>query len=114
MGQNDRSAGCIIFGVVISKVSQQCPSGQDCTSNSIMGAFLVVVGVGVVGIVALVGLWQDNLWVLRLGALMHVIFGFFLLLVAILLAMASGAISDLGAYYDENWPEIRCVCLLST
>jgi len=98
---------CVIFGVVVSKMSQECPADQSCVSVTILGAFSVIVGMLGISIVTLFGLWRDNMWVLRLSAILYIVFGFFLLMVAILLAMASGAISDLGTYYDENWVSIR-------
>lgn len=77
-------------------MSQECPADQSCVSVTILGAFSVIVGMLGISIVTLFGLWRDNMWVLRLSAILYIVFGFFLLMVAILLAMASGAISDLG------------------
>ena len=39
--------------------------------------------------------------------MLFILFGFLLLLMAIVLSMASGVISDINSYYNDNWPEIR-------
>lgn len=97
----------LLMGVVLSKGISECPANQDCSSGLLVMSFLVIVSLVGISALTIVGLYSDNNLFLRIGALAYVVFGFLLLMVAIVLGMAGGMISDVGAYYNENWPEIR-------
>jgi hypothetical protein len=97
----------LFLGVVISRMEGGCSASVDCTSWSIAGSFIIVFGLMIISAVAVFGLWSENDLVLRLANFLFILSGFLLLLVAIVLAMASGAISDVNAYYEEHWPDVR-------
>jgi hypothetical protein len=97
----------IIFTVVVLQMNSECPRDQDCTSWTIMGAFTIVLSLLGCAAVTILGLWRDNMLFLRGGGLAFIIFGFLLLLVAIIMAMAGSVIKDLGSYYNDNWVDIR-------
>ena len=97
----------LFLGVVLSKVEAECPKGMDCTSWTIMASFIIVACLSGVAATAIVGLFSERDLFLRIANLAYVGFALVLLLVAVIMGMASGAISDVNAYYDENWPDIR-------
>ena len=56
---------------------------------------------------AIFGIQKQNNQFMRIANVLFILFGFLLLLMAIVLSMASGVISDINSYYNDNWPEIR-------
>jgi hypothetical protein len=94
----------LLMGVLLAKADQECPANQDCTSMVVLGAFMIIISLVGISVLSIVGLYTDNNLFLRISALLYVIFGFMLLMVAIVFAMAGGTIADMGTYYDDNWP----------
>ena len=97
----------LLMGVLLGKADQECPANQDCTSLVVLSAFLIIISLAGISVLCIVGLYTDNNLFIRIAALLYVFFDFMLLLVAIILAMANGTITDMGTYYNENWPDIR-------
>lgn len=94
----------LLMGVLLAKADQECPANQDCTSMVLLSAFFIAISLAGIAVLCIVGLYTDNNLFIRISALLYVFFDFMLLLVAIILAMAGGTITDMGAYYNENWP----------
>ena len=104
---------CMAFlGVVyavfaISGANTECPDGQDCASNTLYVILLVNLALMVVGALAMVGINNGKLLFMRIANLLYVLLSLMLLMMAILLSVAAGTISDLDTYYNDNWVEIR-------
>ena len=104
---------CMAFlGVVyavfaISGANTECPSGQDCASNTLYVILLVNISLMIVGVLAMLGINNGKLLFMRIATLLYVLLSLMLLMMAILLSVAAGTISDLDTYYNDNWVEIR-------
>ena len=61
----------------------------------------------ITSILAIFGIQKQNNQFMRIANVLFILFGFLLLLMAIVLSMASGVISDINSYYNDNWPAIR-------
>eukprot|EP01043_Picozoa_sp_COSAG02_P053441 COSAG02_NODE_5899_length_3953_cov_1.793980_2_plen_426_part_00 len=94
----------LLMGVLLAKADSECPTNQDCTSSLLTSAFLITISLAGNAVLCIVGLYTDNNLFIRISALAFVFFDFLLLLVAIIAAMANGTITDMGTYYNENWP----------
>ena len=100
----------LLMGVLLTKADQECPANQDCTSMVLLSAFLITLFLAGTAVVCIAGLYMDNNLFIRLSALAYVFFDFLLLLVAIILAMANGTITDMSTYYNDNWP-VSAICI---
>ena len=56
---------------------------------------------------AIFGIQKQNNQFMRIANVLFILFGFVLLFMAIVLSVASGVISDINSYYNDNWPAIR-------
>lgn len=94
----------LLMGVLLAKADAECPANQDCTSSLLLSAFVITISLAGNTVLCIFGLYTDNNLFIRISALAFVFFDFLLLLVAIIAAMANGTITDVGTYYNDNWP----------
>ena len=92
---------------MIKRVGDDCAVNQDCSSWTFAGIMIVNVVLFITSILAIFGIQKQNNQFMRIANVLFILFGFLLLLMAIVLSMASGVISDINSYYNDNWPEIR-------
>ena len=92
---------------MIKRVGDDCAVNQDCSSWTFAGIMIVNVVLFKTSLLAIFGIQKQNNQFMRIANVLFILFGFLLLLMAIVLSMASGVISDINSYYDDNWPEIR-------
>merc|ERR1711865_169385 len=100
--------GAVAFNVLmIRQVADECPAGKECTSSSFIGVTLCCIVLMVTAILGLLGVKSTNTLFMRIANVIFIVFSFILLLLAIVMSMASGLVSDINSYYDDNWPAIR-------
>lgn len=99
--------GMLYVAFAISAANVECPSGQDCASATLYAILGVNVGLMGVAVLAALGIQQGKLLFMRIANLLYVLLSLLLLMMAILLSVAAGTISDLDTYYNDNWPRIR-------
>jgi hypothetical protein len=99
--------GMIYAIFAITGANTECPSGQDCASATLYAILGVNLGLMLVAVLAALGIQQGKLLFMRIANLLYVLLSLLLLMMAILLSVAAGTISDLDTYYNDNWPRIR-------
>jgi hypothetical protein len=97
-----------LYGIfAITGANTECPSGQDCASDTLYAIVAVNLCLMVVGVLAAMGIQNGKLLFMRIANLMYVLLSLMLLMMAILLSVAAGTIADLDTYYNDNWVWIR-------
>lgn len=99
--------GSVFTIVMIRQVADDCPPQQECSSWTFSGAMVVLVILFVTSFFAIFGIAKTNNVAMRVANFVFILFGFVLLLMAIVLSMASGLVSDINSYYNDNWSQIR-------
>jgi len=99
--------GIFFFVYTINTAGEGCPPGQSCAGGTLYVCLFLCVVIMVVSAGAAYSINKSNRGFMRIANALYIALSFIMMMAAILLSVASGAISDIDTYYNDNWVHIR-------